>query len=141
MAQQAGRPAPIELPDRRDVRIGCVGAGFIMADCQLVAYRNAGLNPVAISSRSESKAREVGLRHAIPTVHADWRDLVADPQVEVLDVAVPPDIQLEVVREAARFGAAAGGALPGISGGGGYICEGVLASKAAFPSTPTLRFA
>ena len=114
MADQRGHPAPIELPVRSDVRIGCVGAGFIMTDCQLVAYRNAGLNPVAISSRSESKAGEVAVRHAIPTVHADWRDLVADPQVEVLDVAVPPDIQLEVVREAARFGAGRGGHLAGL---------------------------
>ncbi|HCD02031.1 MAG TPA: oxidoreductase, partial [Planctomycetaceae bacterium] len=68
-----------------------------MADCHLVAYRAAGLNPVAITSRSESKAREVAARHEIKTVHLDWHDLVADDQVEVLDVAVPPDVQLEVV--------------------------------------------
>jgi len=113
-----GRPAPIELPDRIDVGIGCVGAGFIMADCHLVAYRAAGLNPVAITSRSESKAREVAARHGIGTVHTDWHDLVADDQVEVLDVAVPPDVQLEVVREAARFG----------KGNGGHL-EGLLAQK------------
>ena len=109
-----GRPAPIELPDRLDVGIGCVGAGFIMADCHLVAYRAAGLNPVAITSRSESKAREVAARHEIETVHPDWRGLVADEQVEVLDVAVPPDVQLEVVREAARFGKGNGGHLAGL---------------------------
>ena len=38
------------LPRRRDWRIGCVGAGFIMRDCHLVAYRQAGFNPVAIAS-------------------------------------------------------------------------------------------
>lgn len=111
---QLGRPAPIELPAKRDVGIGCVGAGFIMADCQLVAYRAAGFCPVAISSRSESKAREVARRHSIPTVHANWRDLVADRRVEVLDVAVPPDVELEVVREASRFGSAHGGHLRGL---------------------------
>lgn len=114
MVNQAGRPAAIELPTRTDVAIGCVGAGFIMADCHLVAYRDAGFRPVAISSRTESKAREVAARHEIATVHADWRSLVADPQVEVLDVAVPPDVQLEVVREAARFGAGGGGHLRGL---------------------------
>ena len=31
--------------------IGCIGAGFIMDECHLVAYRNAGFNPVAIASR------------------------------------------------------------------------------------------
>ena len=40
------------LPKRLDWRIGCLGAGFIMRDCHLVAYRNAGFNPVAIASRN-----------------------------------------------------------------------------------------
>ncbi len=48
-----------QLPRRRDWRIGCAGAGFIMADCHLVAYRNAGFNPVAIASRNPATAREV----------------------------------------------------------------------------------
>ena len=88
MSDQVARPAPIEMPERTDVAIGCVGAGFIMADCHLVAYRNAGFHPVAISSRTESKAREVAARHEIPTVHDDWHALVADSRVEVLDVAL-----------------------------------------------------
>ena len=32
-----------KLPERKDVPIGCIGAGFIMADCHLVAYREAGV--------------------------------------------------------------------------------------------------
>ena len=57
------------LPRRKDWRIGCVGAGFIMRDCHLVAYRSAGFNPVAIASRNPATAKEVAARHAIPTVH------------------------------------------------------------------------
>ena len=38
------------LPSKRDWRIGCIGAGFIMRDVHLVAYRDAGYNPVAITS-------------------------------------------------------------------------------------------
>ena len=49
------------LPRRRDWRIGCVGAGFIMRDCHLVAYRQAGFNPVAIVTRRIEQAREVWL--------------------------------------------------------------------------------
>ena len=44
------------MPADRSPGIGCIGAGFIMADCHLVAYRNAGFHPVAISPRTESKA-------------------------------------------------------------------------------------
>src|ERR1700704_1741127 len=79
------------LPQRKDVGIGCLGAGFIMRDCHLVAYRQAGFNPVAIASRSPESARAVAERHAIPHVHARIDDLLADPAVEVLDIAVPPD--------------------------------------------------
>ena len=37
------------LPRDKSVGIGCIGTGFIMADCHLVAYRNVGFNPVAIA--------------------------------------------------------------------------------------------
>ncbi len=90
------------LPERRDWRIGCVGAGFIMRDCHLVAYRNAGFNPVAIASRDSAHAREVADRHAIPKVHATVSDLLADESIEVLDVAVPPDVQPEILMAAAE---------------------------------------
>ncbi|HVK07823.1 MAG TPA: Gfo/Idh/MocA family oxidoreductase, partial [Gemmataceae bacterium] len=90
------------LPRRLDWRIGCVGSGFIMRDCHLVAYRNAGFNPVAITSRNPVNAREVAARHTIPTVHATVDDLLADPSVEVLDVAVPPDVQPDILLAAAN---------------------------------------
>src|SRR5437867_552548 len=90
------------LPRRRDWRIGCAGTGFIMADCHLVAYRQAGFNPVAIASRDPARAKAVADRHAIPTAHATVADLLADPRVEVLDVAVPPDVQPAVIRDAVK---------------------------------------
>jgi predicted dehydrogenase len=90
------------MPHRKDVAIGCIGAGFIMDECQLVAYRDAGFKPVAISSRDPEHAAKVAERHAIPTVHTDYRSLLADPRVEIVDIAVPPDVQIDVVREAVR---------------------------------------
>ena len=34
----------------RDYRIGCIGAGMIMAECHLAAYKEAGFKVVAIAS-------------------------------------------------------------------------------------------
>lgn len=82
--------------------IGCIGAGFIMADCHLVAYRQAGFNPLAIASRTPGRAAAVAQRHGIRRTYDDYRRLLADPEVCVVDIAVPPDVQLEVVREAVR---------------------------------------
>ncbi len=88
-----------KLPRNRRVGIGCIGAGFIMADCHLVAYREAGFHPVAIASRDPKNARKVAKRHAIPTTYKDYRSLLDDEAVEVVDVAVPPDLQHDVIME------------------------------------------
>ncbi len=95
------QPMPA-LPDPRDQPIGVVGAGFIVADIQLPAYKDAGYNVQAIASRTPDRARAVAERHGIPTVHESWRELLDDPGVEVLDVAFPPDQQLEIIEEACR---------------------------------------
>lgn len=89
-------------PERKDWRIGCIGAGFIMADCHLVSYRNAGFNPYAIASRTREHAAAVAERHGIGKVHASWRDLVKDESIEILDIAFPPDQQPEIVEEACK---------------------------------------
>ena len=36
--------------------LGILGRGFIVKECRLVAYRKAGFNPVAIASRTWTKA-------------------------------------------------------------------------------------
>jgi predicted dehydrogenase len=88
-----------KLPKDRSIPIGCIGSGFIMADCHLVAYRNARLNPVAIASRTPDRAREVAERHGLARCYDTYEELLDDPQVEVVDVAVPPDVQIDVIRE------------------------------------------
>ena len=102
------RPSPIIpshlalLPRDRGVGIGCIGAGFIMADCHLVAYRAAGLKPVAIAAPRRDAAAAVAARHGIGRVHDDWRSVVEDSAVEVVDIAVPPDVQPEIIEEICR---------------------------------------
>ncbi len=88
-----------ELPRDLSIGIGCIGSGFIMADCQLVAYRAAGIQPLAIASRHPEKAAAVAARHSIGTVYPTYQELLADSRLQVIDVAVPPDCQLEVIRE------------------------------------------
>jgi len=90
------------LPRNREMGIGCIGAGFIMADCHLVAYRQAGFNPVAITSRTRASSQAVASRHGIRKVYDTYAELLRDPAVQILDLALPPGIQLEVIREAVR---------------------------------------
>ena len=91
-------PAPV----RTDYRIGVVGAGFIVRDIQLVAYRNAGYHVVGIASRSAEVAQEVATCRGIPRAYESISRLLEDPSIEVLDIAIPPDQQLNVVVEAVK---------------------------------------
>src|SRR5260370_20389188 len=88
------------LPRRKDVRIGILGSGFIVNDCHLVAYRKAGFNPVAIASRNRERASKVAERHNIAKVYDNCEQLLADPSIEVLDIAVPPNAQLGLIKAA-----------------------------------------
>ena len=90
------------LPSKTDYGIGCLGAGFIMRDIHLVAYKNAGFKVVAISDISAESARRAAELREIPKVHQNLEDLLEDPQVQILDIAIPPDKQLEIVRQAVK---------------------------------------
>src|SRR5207245_6070667 len=90
------------LPRRLDYGICCIGAGFIMHDCHLVAYRQAGFNPVAIASRDPAHAQAVARACGISHGCASFLELLSDKAVEVLDIAVPPDVQPSIIREAVQ---------------------------------------
>ncbi|MCS7167079.1 MAG: Gfo/Idh/MocA family oxidoreductase [Gemmatales bacterium] len=93
------------LPQRKDWGIGCLGAGFIMRECHLVAYRQAGFRPAAIYSRTYERAYDLAQRFGIPRCYRNLEDLLSDPEVEILDIAVPPDQQPDLIREATKYAA------------------------------------
>ncbi|MDE3819846.1 Gfo/Idh/MocA family protein [Sinorhizobium meliloti] len=84
----------------KEYKIGCIGAGMIMAECHLAAYRQAGFPVVAIASRTQQRAEAVAARWEIPAVHATPSALIADANVEIIDIAFPPDQQPALIREA-----------------------------------------
>lgn len=86
----------------RDYMIGCVGAGMIMAECHLRAYAEAGFHVAAIASRTRGHAEVVAKRWTIGNVHDDPEALIADPAIEIVDIAYPPDLQPDIIRAALR---------------------------------------
>jgi predicted dehydrogenase len=87
-------------PRKKDVRIGAIGAGFIMRDIHLVAYKNAGFNVVAIASKEPAGTRAAAELRGIPKAYDTWQELIADEQIDVLDIAVPPAAQPAIVHAA-----------------------------------------
>jgi predicted dehydrogenase len=96
---RATEPLPVS---RKDWRIGCVGSGFIMKDCHLAAYRDLGFRAEAIASRRRENSEEVAKTYGIPKVYENWQALLEDESLEIIDIAIPPHIQPEVVREAVK---------------------------------------
>jgi predicted dehydrogenase len=87
------------MPRRPDaLGIGVVGAGFIASDCHLVAYRDAGFRVAGITSRSLDRAREVATLRGVPNVYPSLEAMLDSPEINVLDVAVPPLEQPGVIR-------------------------------------------
>ena len=73
-----------------------------MRDVQLKAYADAGFNVAAIMSRTPEIAREAADLRGIPRVYERVEEMLQDPAIQILDIAVPPDRQLEIVRQAVR---------------------------------------
>jgi predicted dehydrogenase len=86
----------------KEYKIGCVGAGMIMAECHLAAYKEAGFPVVAIASRTKANAAKVAKRWGIPTVHDTPEALIEDKSVEIIDLAFPPDQQPALIRRALK---------------------------------------
>ena len=104
--EQSRLPVMPFAPD--GLGIGVVGAGFIVRDCHLPAYREAGFRTVGITSRTRSKAEEVASLHQIPLVTDSLDELLNHPEVAILDVAVPPGDQPELLRQVLRHRACNG---------------------------------
>ncbi len=87
------------LPQNLRTPLGLIGCGTITAE-HLKAYRNANLNVVALCDRHREKAEE--RRQAFfpaANVYSDYRALLRDDRVEVVDIATHPSDRVELIRE------------------------------------------
>jgi predicted dehydrogenase len=101
MADALGFKPDVDVRVKR-YKIGCIGAGMIMAEVHLAAYKEAGFQVAAIASRTPANAKKVAERYGIATVHPTPEELIEDPQVEILDIAFPPDQQPALIRHALK---------------------------------------
>ena len=92
--------------------IGLIGAGF-MAKAHSLAYAAMpmffwpapGL-PVrkVIADLGEAGAAEAAARFGFERHTSDWRKVVGDPEVDIVDIAVPNDLHMEIAVAAAEAG-------------------------------------
>ncbi|MFJ4998961.1 Gfo/Idh/MocA family protein [Microbacterium sp. NPDC088619] len=91
------------FPERRRA-IGIIGAGAIARSAHLPAYRTWGLPVVAVASRTRAAAEALAADFEVGTVHASVDALLADPRVEVVDLATGPTGRVELIAAAVAAG-------------------------------------
>ena len=91
-------------PRRYNPPIAIVGTGGI-ADMHLSAYRDAGLNVVALCNRTPAKAAKLGRRFfPAATIYSDYRGVLERDDVPVVDITTHPDVRATMVADAVRAG-------------------------------------
>jgi len=93
-----------KLPPKTDYGIGIVGCGGIVNYAHLIAYKNNKLNVVACYDINPEAAQKTAETHGISKVYATLDELVADPAVEIVDIAVQPWYQREIAEKALATG-------------------------------------
>lgn len=93
-----------QISAKTDYRIGLIGSGFIMKECHLPAYMEAGYRVVGIASRTKAKAEALAEEFGIPVVYDSVQQLLDDPKVDIVDIAVPPHEQPDIIARAAKAG-------------------------------------
>ena len=97
--------AELPMPARRDYPIAIVGAGSIINDAHLPAYRKAGFNVVGIFDKQIDKATATAVRYGIPTVYTSLNELLSGP-AQIVDVAVPAQENYAIATRIAHAGKA-----------------------------------
>jgi predicted dehydrogenase len=95
------RPQP---PAEREFGIGLVGCGGIARGAHLPAYRQFGYRVVACCDRLEEAARAAQREFDIPFATTRLEELLARPEVEIVDLAVHADQRRPLVEQIAAAG-------------------------------------
>jgi predicted dehydrogenase len=89
---------------RSTVTIGLVGAGFGQQVHAPAFQSLPGCELRAICASRIERAQQAAQTLGIPQATDDWRELVADPDIHALALAVPPSLQAEIALAGAQAG-------------------------------------
>ena len=94
----------IPEPIRKDYGIAIVGCGGIVNYAHLPAYAAAGFDVLAVHDVDSDVARATAEEHGIPAVAESVTALLEVDGVDIVDIAVPPWVQPEIVEKVAAAG-------------------------------------
>jgi len=87
------------------IQWGILGCGDVTEKQSGPAFRKVeGSDLVAVMRRDVEKAEDYAKRHAVPRFYGNARDLIADPEVNAVYIATPPDSHCELALAVAIAG-------------------------------------
>jgi len=86
-----------------DLKAAVIGTGFI-GPAHVEALRRLGVEVVGIAGSSPERARPKAEALNIKKVYADWRELVADPAVNVVHITTPNYLHFPMAKAALEAG-------------------------------------
>jgi predicted dehydrogenase len=93
-----------KIGQKTDYGIGHIGCGGIVQYAHTPAYKKAGFRVVAAYDPNREAAEQVAAEVEGLTIHDSLEALLADPNVEIVDIAVPPWEQRKIVEQVATAG-------------------------------------
>ncbi|MBV7327223.1 Gfo/Idh/MocA family oxidoreductase [Chloroflexi bacterium TSY] len=94
----------MKLGNKTDYGIGSVGCGGIVQYAHMPAYQKADFNTVGLFDLNQEQAEQVANEFDIAKIYDSIDELLADSAVDIVDIAVPPWIQLDIVEKIAAAG-------------------------------------
>jgi predicted dehydrogenase len=92
------------IPAKTDYGIGIVGCGGIVNYAHLPAYRAHRLNVLACYDINREAAERTAREHGITRVYGELAELLADPAIQIVDIAVQPAAQPAIAVQALERG-------------------------------------
>ena len=87
------------------IRVGLVGCGFV-SELHMYAYRRVygvDVEVRAVAARGDHVVAFAG-KYGIPNVHRSFDDLIADRELDVIDICTPPNLHAQMIVAAMRAG-------------------------------------
>jgi predicted dehydrogenase len=87
------------------IRIGLAGCGFV-SELHMYAYRRVygvDVEVKAVAARGDHVV-DFARRHQIPTAYRSFRDLIADREMDVVDICTPPNLHASMIVDAMQAG-------------------------------------
>ncbi|MGY4364694.1 putative dehydrogenase [Bradyrhizobium sp. LB1.3] len=87
------------------IRVGLVGCGFV-SELHMYAFRRVygvDVEVAAVAARGDRVVEFAG-RHQIPRVYRSFTELIADRELDVIDICTPPNLHAEMIVAAMQAG-------------------------------------